>query len=67
MLPEASAYVKNYDAQTKWMYFLIEDGNSLEKYYTLWDKLSTDIKKEFDNEPVYNNKILKTKLKSYGD
>ena len=67
MLPKAIAYVKNYDAQTKWMYFLIEDGNSLEKYYTLWDKLSTDIKKEFDNEPVYNNKIFKTKLKSYGD
>ena len=45
MLPKASAYVKNYDTQTKWMCFLIEDGNSLEKYYTLWDKLSTDIKK----------------------
>ena len=25
MLPKTSPYVKNYDGQTKWMYFLIED------------------------------------------
>ena len=25
------------------------------------------IKKEFESEPVYNNKFLKTKIKSYGD
>ena len=30
MLPKASAYVKSYDGQTKWMYFLIEDDDLLE-------------------------------------
>ena len=25
-------YVKSYDGQTKWMYFLIEDNDLLEKY-----------------------------------
>ena len=25
MLPKTSAYVKNYDRQTKWMYFLTDD------------------------------------------
>ena len=25
MLPKASTYVKNYNGQTKWMYFLIEN------------------------------------------
>ena len=25
MLPKTSAYVKRYDEQTKWMYFLIEN------------------------------------------
>ena len=24
MLPKTSAYVKNYDVQTKWMYFLLK-------------------------------------------
>ena len=27
MLPKTSAYVKSYDGQTKWMYFLIEDDD----------------------------------------
>ena len=31
MLPKTIAYVKTYDGQTKWMYFLIEDDNLLEK------------------------------------
>ena len=49
------------------MCFLIEDDNLLEKYNTFWDKISADIKKELDSEPVYNKKFLKTKIKSHGD
>ena len=49
MLPKTRAYVKSYDGQTKWMYFLIEDDDLLEKY--TWDKGSAEIK-EFDSEPV---------------
>ena len=65
MFPKTSAYVKCYDRQTKWMYFLIEDDDLLEKYSTIWDKVSDDIKKEFDSEPVYNKIFLKTKIKSH--
>ena len=60
MLPKTSVNVKRYDGQTKWKYFVIENDDLLEKYNTIWDKVSADIKKEFDNEPVYNNKLLKT-------
>ena len=67
MLPKTSAYVKSYDGQSNWMYFLIEDDNLLEKYNTIWDNVSADIKKEFDSEPVYNKNYLKTKIKSHGD
>ena len=67
MLLETSAYVKSYDGQTKWMYFLIEDYDFLGKYDTIWDKVSADIKEEFDSEPVYSIKFLKTKIKSHGD
>ena len=54
-----SAYVKRYDGQTTWMYFLIEDDDLLEKYNTVWDKVSADIKKEFDSEPAYQEKTNK--------
>ena len=32
MLPKTSVYVKSYDGQTKWMSFLIEDGDLLENF-----------------------------------
>ena len=67
MLPKTSAYVKNYDGQTKLMYFFIKDDDLLEKYNTIWDKVSADIKKQFDNEPAYNKIFLKIKMKSNGD
>ena len=47
---KTSAYVKRYDGRNKWMYFLTEDDNLLEKYNAIWDKVSADIKKEFDSE-----------------
>ena len=43
MLPKARAYVKSYDGQTKWMYFLIEDDNLLEKYKTIWADLKKNL------------------------
>ena len=67
MLTEASVYAKIYDGKIKWMYFLIEDDDLLEKDNTIWDKDSADIKKEFDSKPVYNKNYLKTKIKSHGD
>ena len=44
-----SVYVKSYDDETKWMYFLIEDDDLLKNYNNIWDKVSANIKKEFDN------------------
>ena len=67
MLSKTSAYVKSCDGQTKWMYFLIEDGDLLEKYNTIWDKVSANIKTEFDSKPVYNKEFLKNKIKFHGD
>ena len=43
MLPKTKAYVKSYDHQNQWMYFLSEDDELLEKYNTIWNKVSTDI------------------------
>ena len=67
MLPKTSAYAKRCNGQTKWMYFLIGDDVLLEKYNTIWDKVSTDIKTEFESEPVFDKFFLKTKIKSHGD
>ena len=52
MLPETSTYVKSYDGQFKWMYFLNEGNDLLEKLI-LFRIVSADIKNEFDSEPVF--------------
>ena len=67
MLPKTSAYEKSYDGQTKWMYFLIENDDLLEKHNRIWDKVNANIKKEFNSESIYNKKFVKTKIKSHGD
>ena len=67
MLPKTSACVKIYNGKTKWMCFLIEDCDLLEKCNTIWDKVNAEIKNEFDSELVYNKEYLKTKIKSHGD
>ena len=55
MLTKTRTYVRSYDSQTKWMYFLIKNDDILEKYNTIWDKVSADLKKEFDRKHFYNN------------
>ena len=35
--------------------------------WDIWDKVSSDIKREFDSKPVYQKEFLKTKIKSHGD
>ena len=57
ILPKTNPYLKGYDGQIKWMYFLIELNDLLKKYNAFWDKVGTDIKKEFDSEPAYNLKF----------
>ena len=40
------------------MHFLIENDELLEKYNTIWDKVSADIRKEFNSKPVYNKMVF---------
>ena len=49
------------------MCFIIEDDQLLEKFNTIWYKLSADIKKEFDSKPAYNKTFFIFKIKSYND
>ena len=44
---------------------MIKDDELLEKYNEILGKFKHIIKKEFDKEPVYNEKYLKAKIKSY--
>ena len=66
-LTKTNTYVNIYDGQIKWRYVLIENDDLLEKYNTIWEKDSVDIKNQFDSQSVYNKQFLQTKMKSHGD
>ena len=59
-----TAYRRDFE-ETKHMSLLVEDDDLLEKYNEFWEKVKNSIKNEFDSEPVYNEKYLKAKTKSY--
>ena len=56
-----SEYRRDFD-KTECMSFMMKDEKLLEKYNEIFSSI---IKKEFDSEPVYNEKYLKTKIKSF--
>ena len=46
---------------------MIKDDELLEKDNEIWEKNLKSIKKEFDSEPLYDEKYLKAKIKSYNE
>ena len=44
---------------------MVKNNELLGKHRKILDKVSNSIKKGFDNEPAYNEKYLKTNIKSY--
>ena len=59
-----SACRRDFD-ETTYMSFLIKDDELFEKYNEIWEKVKNSIKEELDSEPVYYEKYLKAKIKSY--
>ena len=55
---------KSFD-ETKYLTFLIKNDKFFEKYNEILEIVSNSIKKEFDRQPIYNEKYLKNKLRSY--
>ena len=41
--------------------------NFFKKYNEVWDKIKNLFKREFDTEPLYNDKYIKAKIKIYND
>ena len=58
MLPKTIAYVKSYDGQTKWIYFLTEDETYQKNIILFGIKSAFIKKKEFYSKPVYNKDFI---------
>ena len=60
-----NANAKYFNGNSKHINLLVNDKEILTKYSEIWNKIKSLIKKEFNSEPVYNDKYIKTKIKIY--
>ena len=74
IMPKMSGYVKTFkvkdgdkDKSNKLISFQINDEKLLEKYKTIWAKIE-DLKNiELNTLPVYDDRYIKAKIRTYGD
>ena len=62
-----NAYPNYFDKNSKYINLLVNDKEIFKKYSEIWNKIKSLIKKEFNSEPVYNDKYIKTKIKIYNN
>ena len=66
-LPKMTGYLNILEDGTRKMSFLTDNNEFLERYTKIWEKISDLIDKKFDSDPVYNNKYINTKIRSYNN
>ena len=66
-LPKMTGYLNIFEDGTRKMSFFTDNNEFLERYTKIWEKISDLIDKKFDSDPVYNNKYINTKIRSYNN
>ena len=62
-----TGYLNISEDGTRQMSFLTDNNEFLERYTKIWEKISDLIDKKFDSDPVYNNKYINAKIRSYNN
>ena len=67
ILPQMSGYIKYFQNGGKNMSFKIEDKDVYLKYNQIWNKIKELLGIKFYSEPIYDDKDIKTKVKTFSD
>ena len=65
ILPKVSGYIKYFDNGGKNMSFKIEDESVYSKYAEIWNKTKNSLNTRFQSQPIYDEKYIKTKVKTF--
>ena len=60
-----SGYIKYFDNGGKNMSFEIEDESGYLKYAEIWNKIKKSLNTRFHSQPIYDDKYIKTKVKTF--
>ena len=66
-LPKMAGYLNIFKGGARKMSFFIDNNEFLERYTAIWEKISDLVNKKFDSDPIYNNKYINTKIRSYNN
>ena len=65
ILPQLDGYIKYFENGGKNMSFKIEDDEVYIKYNQIWNKIKELLGVKFYSEPIYEDKYIKTKVKTF--
>ena len=65
ILPQMGGHIKYFENGEKNMSFKIEDKSVYVKYNEIWNKIKELLNVRFDSEPIYDDKYIKTKVKTF--
>ena len=60
-----NGYIKYFENGEKNISFLIKNSELWEKYEDIWDVIKNKLGIKFHNEPIYENKYLKAKVREF--
>ena len=60
-----SGYIKYFNNGGKNMSFKIEDESVYLKYTEIWNKIKNSLNTRFHSQPIYDDKYIKTKVKTF--
>ena len=66
-LPKMIGYLNIFKDGARKMSFFTDNNEFLERYTAMWEKISDLVNKKFDSDPIYNNKYINTKTRSYNN
>ena len=65
ILPQMSGYIKYSENGGNNMSFKIEDDDVYIKYNEIWNKIKNLLNVRLHSEPIYDDKYIKTKVKTF--
>ena len=66
ILAQMSGYIKYFNDGGK-ICFKIEDDDIFLKHNVIWNKIKKILNIKFNNQPIYDEKYIKTKVKAFNE
>ena len=65
--PKMIGYLNIFKDRARKMSFFTDNNEFLERYTAICEKINDLVNKKFDSDPIYNNKYINIKIRSYNN